>query len=146
MAKLVTEGVAPGSIAVLTGLGLENSAVWKQRRYGNQVLWNGAVDDDVTILQADADTLRKQARVRKDVGKRESVVRRRDVLCPLTYEVVDRLPVKASNDGASKELTVLGVHHDPLALDWQEAKLQCTTVQLAIEELGMSVSKLRNKS
>ena len=39
------EGVAPGSIAVLTGLGLEHSAVWKHRRYGNQVLWNGAVDD-----------------------------------------------------------------------------------------------------
>ena len=39
------EGVAPGSIAVLTGLGLEHSAVWKHRRYGNQVLWNGAYDD-----------------------------------------------------------------------------------------------------
>ncbi|MEP6638991.1 MAG: ATP-binding domain-containing protein, partial [Chloroflexota bacterium] len=44
--KLVEkEGVAPGSIAVVTGLGLEHSAVWKQRRYGNQVLWNGAFDD-----------------------------------------------------------------------------------------------------
>ena len=40
------EGVAPGSIAVLTGLGLEHSAVWAHRRYGNQVLWNGAADDD----------------------------------------------------------------------------------------------------
>jgi hypothetical protein len=39
------EGVAPNSIAVISGLGLEHSAVWKQRRYGNQVLWNGAVDD-----------------------------------------------------------------------------------------------------
>ncbi len=39
------EGVAPGSIAVISGLGLEHSAAWKQRRYGNQVLWNGAVDD-----------------------------------------------------------------------------------------------------
>ena len=40
-----TEGVAPGSIAVISGLGLEHSAVWKHRQYGNQVLWNGAVDD-----------------------------------------------------------------------------------------------------
>jgi len=45
--RLVTdEHVAPGSIAVLTGHGLEHSAVWKHRRYGNQVLWNGAVGDD----------------------------------------------------------------------------------------------------
>jgi hypothetical protein len=44
------EGVAPGSIAVLTGLGLEHSAVWAHRRYGNQVLWNGAVDDSGRLL------------------------------------------------------------------------------------------------
>ncbi len=44
------EGVAPGSIAVLTGLGLEHSAVWKHRRYGNQVLWNGAYDDAGKLL------------------------------------------------------------------------------------------------
>jgi len=44
------EGVAPGSIAVLSGFGLEHSAVWKQRRYGNQVLWNGAVGDDGRLL------------------------------------------------------------------------------------------------
>ncbi len=49
--RLVTdEHVAPGSIAVLTGLGLEKSAAWKHRRYGNQVLWNGAVDDDGRVL------------------------------------------------------------------------------------------------
>ena len=45
-----TEGVAPGSIAVLTGIGLEASAVWKHRRYGNQVLWNGAADDAGRLL------------------------------------------------------------------------------------------------
>jgi hypothetical protein len=45
-----TEGVAPGSIAVISGLGLEHSAAWKQRRYGNQVLWNGAVGDDGRLL------------------------------------------------------------------------------------------------
>jgi len=44
------EGVAPGSIAVITGLGLEHSAVWRQRRYGNQVLWNGAADDSGRLL------------------------------------------------------------------------------------------------
>ena len=44
------EGVVPGSIAVLSGVGLEKSAVWKQRVYGNQVLWNGAVGDDGKLL------------------------------------------------------------------------------------------------
>jgi hypothetical protein len=44
------EGVVPGSIAVLSGFGLEKSAVWKQRVYGNQVLWNGAVGDDGRLL------------------------------------------------------------------------------------------------
>jgi hypothetical protein len=49
--RLVTvEEVAPGSIAVITGLGLEHSAVWKHRRYGNQVLWNGAFADDGRLL------------------------------------------------------------------------------------------------
>lgn len=44
------EGVPPGSIAVLTGLGLEKSAVWAHRRYGNHVLWNGAAGDDGHLL------------------------------------------------------------------------------------------------
>ena len=44
------EGVVPGSIAVLSGVGLEKSAVWKQRVYGNQVLWNGAIGDDGRLL------------------------------------------------------------------------------------------------
>ena len=51
------EGVAPGSIAVISGLGLEHSAVWKQRRYGNQVLWNGAVGDDGRLLGLAADAV-----------------------------------------------------------------------------------------
>ena len=42
---VAVEGVVSGSIAVLSGVGLEKSAVWKQRVYGNQVLWNGAVGD-----------------------------------------------------------------------------------------------------
>ena len=49
------EGVVPGSIAVLSGVGLEKSAVWKHRRYGNQVLWNGAVDDAGRLLGLAAD-------------------------------------------------------------------------------------------
>ncbi len=54
--RLVTdEHVAPGSIAVITGIGLEHSAVWAHRRYGNQVLWNGAVGDDGRLLGLAAD-------------------------------------------------------------------------------------------
>ena len=50
------EGVEPGSILVLTGLGLDKSAVWAHRRYGDQVLWNGAVGDGGHLLGlADAD-------------------------------------------------------------------------------------------
>lgn len=41
----VEEGVAPWDIAVLTGAKLEESAVWRQRRFGNEVLGNPAVDD-----------------------------------------------------------------------------------------------------
>lgn len=38
------EGVRLGEIAVLTGRSLEESAVWKQRQFGNEVLWNGGYD------------------------------------------------------------------------------------------------------
>ena len=41
----VDEGVLPWDIAVLSGSSLEESAVWRQRTYGNEVLWNGQVDD-----------------------------------------------------------------------------------------------------
>ena len=54
------EGVVPGSIAVLSGVGLEKSAVWKQRVYGNQVLWNGAVGDDGKLLGLAADDVPEQ--------------------------------------------------------------------------------------
>jgi hypothetical protein len=47
---VAVEGVVPSSIAVVSGLGLEHSAVWAHRRYGNQVLWNGAVGDDGRLL------------------------------------------------------------------------------------------------
>ncbi len=41
----VDEGVRPWEIAVLVGGSLEESAVWKERRFGNELLWNGQVDD-----------------------------------------------------------------------------------------------------
>lgn len=41
----VDEGVRLGEIAVLTGRSLEESAVWRHRRFGNEVLWNGGYDD-----------------------------------------------------------------------------------------------------
>jgi hypothetical protein len=39
------EGVAPWDIAVLTGVRLEHSAVWRQRTFGNEALANPSVDD-----------------------------------------------------------------------------------------------------
>ncbi|MEO8274412.1 MAG: NERD domain-containing protein [Chloroflexota bacterium] len=38
------EKVRPWEIAVLTGASLEKSDVWRQRTFGNEVLWNGQVD------------------------------------------------------------------------------------------------------
>ena len=67
-----TEGVAPGSIAVLTGLGLEHSAVWAHRRYGNQVLWNGAADDAGRLLGLAAENVPEPP---KDVVLCESIRR-----------------------------------------------------------------------
>ena len=39
------EGVRPWQIAVLSGQSASKSGVWQQRRFGNEVLWNGAIDD-----------------------------------------------------------------------------------------------------
>ncbi|MBA2569627.1 MAG: ATP-binding domain-containing protein, partial [Chloroflexi bacterium] len=39
------ERVRPDQIAVLTAGSLSNSAVWRQRVYGNEVLWNGSYDE-----------------------------------------------------------------------------------------------------
>lgn len=41
----VDEGVPPWQIAVLTGARLEESAVWRKRQFGNEVLGNAAVDE-----------------------------------------------------------------------------------------------------
>ena len=40
----VDKGLAPWQIAVLTGRSLAKSDVWRQRVFGNQVLWNGSCD------------------------------------------------------------------------------------------------------
>jgi hypothetical protein len=50
----VEEDVPPWHIAVLTGARLEESAVWRQRRFGNEVLDNPAVDDQGKHLGAAA--------------------------------------------------------------------------------------------
>jgi hypothetical protein len=42
---LVDEQVPPFEIAVLGGRSAPKSDVWKQRRFGNAVLWNAAIDD-----------------------------------------------------------------------------------------------------
>ena len=39
------ERVARGQIVVLTGRSLAKGDVWGERRFGNQVLWNGSYDD-----------------------------------------------------------------------------------------------------
>jgi UvrD-like helicase C-terminal domain len=52
---VVEERIAPWQIAVLTGVSLSRSAVWKQRQFGNQVLWNGSYDDEGHSLGLSAD-------------------------------------------------------------------------------------------
>ncbi|CAN5580054.1 hypothetical protein BH23CHL7_BH23CHL7_15890 [soil metagenome] len=54
------EGLAPWQVAVLTGGSLAKSEVWRQRRFGNQVLWNGAYDDAGHSLGLAADQTPEQ--------------------------------------------------------------------------------------
>jgi hypothetical protein len=44
-ALIEVEGVRPWQVAVLSGRSAPMSEVWRQRRFGNVELWNGAVDD-----------------------------------------------------------------------------------------------------
>jgi hypothetical protein len=44
------EGLRPWEIAVLTGTSLARSEAWRERRFGNEVLWNGEVNDDGTAV------------------------------------------------------------------------------------------------
>jgi len=57
---VVAERVAPWRIAVLTGGSLAKSDVWRQRRFGDQVLWNGAYDDAGISLGLPADQVPEQ--------------------------------------------------------------------------------------
>jgi hypothetical protein len=54
---VVQEGLRPWDIAVLTGVALSHSDVWRERRFGNQVLWNGHVDDAGRVLGLAADAV-----------------------------------------------------------------------------------------
>jgi hypothetical protein len=56
----VEEGVPPWQIAVLTGLSLARSEVWRQRHFGNETLWNGAYDDHGHSLGLSADQAPEQ--------------------------------------------------------------------------------------
>ena len=49
------ERARPWEIAVLTGRRIEDSDVWRQRTFGNEVLWNGNVDDAGRALALSAD-------------------------------------------------------------------------------------------
>ena len=42
---MADEGIRPWQIVVLSGHTAAESAVWRQRHFGNEVLWNGAIDD-----------------------------------------------------------------------------------------------------
>ena len=51
------EGVRAWQIAVLSGSTASKSAVWAQRTFGNQVLWNGAIDERGSSLGLAADAV-----------------------------------------------------------------------------------------
>jgi hypothetical protein len=57
---VVDEGLRPWEIAVLTGVALHRSAVWRERVFGNQVLWNGHVDEAGTVLGLTANAVPEQ--------------------------------------------------------------------------------------
>jgi hypothetical protein len=49
------QGVRPWDIVVLSGQSAPNSDVWRERRFGNLELWNGAIDDGGASLRLAAD-------------------------------------------------------------------------------------------
>ena len=57
---VVEERIAPWQIAVLTGVSLARSAVWKHHQFGNQVLWNGSHDELGRSLGLPADQVPDQ--------------------------------------------------------------------------------------
>ena len=52
---IADEGVRPWQIVVLSGRTAAESDVWRQRRFGNEVLWNGAIDDAGHSLRLPSD-------------------------------------------------------------------------------------------
>ncbi len=52
---IADEGVRPWQIVVLSGRTAAESDVWRQRRFGNEVLWNGAIDDAGRSLRLPSD-------------------------------------------------------------------------------------------
>jgi hypothetical protein len=59
--RVVDEGrVPPWDVVVLVGMALHRSDVWKARRFGNQVLWNGSVDDAGRQLGLPAEAVPEQ--------------------------------------------------------------------------------------
>lgn len=54
------EHVRPWELVVLSGSKLADSAVWAQRRFGDQVLWNGSYDDAGRSLGLSADAVPEQ--------------------------------------------------------------------------------------
>jgi hypothetical protein len=58
---VVDEGVERERIALLTGVNLERSVVWRQRRFkGDLMLWNGSVDDAGHTLGLGASAVQRQ--------------------------------------------------------------------------------------
>jgi len=57
---VVDEHVAPWRIAVLSGHSHSESGVWRQQRFGNQVLWNGNYDADGRSLGLSAEEVPEQ--------------------------------------------------------------------------------------
>ena len=52
---VVEEGVRPWDIVVLSGSSAAKSDVWRHRSFGNETLWNGAIDDEGASLGLPAD-------------------------------------------------------------------------------------------
>ncbi len=92
----VEEGIKAWQIVVLSGRSAADSAVWRARTYGNQVLWNGAIDDAGRSLGLPADEVPDEPAdvirfetIRRFKGLEREVV----VLCelPETGERLDQL-------------------------------------------------------
>ena len=93
---IADEGIRPWQIVVLSGRSAAESDVWRQRRFGNEVLWNGAIDDAGRSLRLPADEVPNEPpdvirfeTIRRFKGLEREVV----ILCelPETGERLDQL-------------------------------------------------------